>query len=60
VENRIAYARQYYNDAVLTFNNATGTVPRNMIAAMAGMRRPPTSRPPVPNATPPRSGSSVR
>jgi LemA protein len=37
-ENRIAYARQYYNDAVLTFNNAISTVPRNMIAGMASMK----------------------
>ncbi|GLX00859.1 LemA family protein [Microtetraspora sp. NBRC 16547] len=35
-ENRIAYSRQYYNDAVLTYNNAIQTVPANIIAGMTG------------------------
>jgi LemA protein len=35
-ENRIAYARQYYNDAVLTYNNAVQTVPTTIVAGMAG------------------------
>ncbi|GED90666.1 LemA family protein [Streptomyces sp. 6-11-2] len=35
-ENRIAYARQYYNDAVLTYNNAVQTVPANVIAGLTG------------------------
>ncbi|MBO3750987.1 LemA family protein [Streptosporangiaceae bacterium NEAU-GS5] len=35
-ENRIAYARQYYNDAVLGYNNAIQTVPANIIAGMTG------------------------
>jgi LemA protein len=35
-ENRIAYARQYYNDAVLTYNNAIQTVPTNIVAGMTG------------------------
>jgi LemA protein len=37
-ENRVAYSRQYYNDAVLTFNNAIQTVPRNVVAALTAMR----------------------
>jgi LemA protein len=37
-ENRIAYSRQYYNDAVLTYNNAIQVVPGNVIAGMARMR----------------------
>ncbi|MEW9530081.1 LemA family protein [Microbispora sp. NPDC049125] len=35
-ENRIAYSRQYYNDAVLTYNNAIQTVPANVVAGMTG------------------------
>ncbi|MFE4415804.1 LemA family protein [Streptomyces sp. NPDC056821] len=35
-ENRIAYSRQYYNDAVLTYNNAIQTVPANVIAGLTG------------------------
>jgi LemA protein len=38
-ENRIAYARQYYNDAVLTYNNAVQTVPTNIVASMSGFRQ---------------------
>jgi LemA protein len=37
-EDRAAYARQYYNDAVLSYNNAIGTVPRSIFAAMFGFR----------------------
>lgn len=32
VENKIAYARQFYNDAVLQFNNAVTTVPGVFLA----------------------------
>src|SRR5690606_27369106 len=32
VENKIAYARQFYNDAVLQYNNAIETVPGNLLA----------------------------
>ena len=35
-ENRIAYSRQYYNDAVLTYNSAAQTVPTNIVAGMFG------------------------
>ena len=35
-ESKIAYARQYYNDAVLGMNNATGTFPSNIFAAVLG------------------------
>ncbi len=31
-ENKISFARQYYNDSVMTYNNAIGTVPSNVIA----------------------------
>jgi LemA protein len=31
-ENRIAFARQHYNDSVLAYNNAVQTVPSNVVA----------------------------
>ncbi len=33
-ENKIAFARQFYNDSVLSYNNKTQTVPSNIIAGM--------------------------
>jgi LemA protein len=33
-ENKISFARQFYNDSVLTYNNAIQTVPSNLIAGM--------------------------
>ena len=33
-ENKIAFARQFYNDSVLTFNNKIQTFPSNLIAGM--------------------------
>ncbi|WP_084435916.1 LemA family protein [Aldersonia kunmingensis] len=35
-ENRIAYSRQYYNDAVLTYNTSVQSVPSNIIAGSFG------------------------
>jgi len=35
-ENRIAVARQIYNDAVLTYNNSVQTVPTNIVAGVSG------------------------
>jgi LemA protein len=37
-ENRIAYARQFFNDAVLDYNNRLQTVPSNLIAGACGFR----------------------
>jgi LemA protein len=36
--DRAAYARQYYNDAVLTYNNAVTTVPQSVFAAVFKFR----------------------
>jgi LemA protein len=36
--DRAAYARQYYNDAVLTYNNAVTTVPQKVFAAVFRFR----------------------
>lgn len=35
-ENKIAFARQFYNDTVLKYNNAVETFPANLIAGMTG------------------------
>ena len=35
-ESRITYARQYYNDAVLTYNNSVQTVPTSLFAGSLG------------------------
>jgi LemA protein len=37
-EDRAAYARQYYNDAVLTYNNAVTAVPQSILAAIFKFR----------------------
>ena len=37
-EDRAAYARQYYNDTVLTYNNAVSTVPQSIFAAIFKFR----------------------
>jgi LemA protein len=36
IEGKIAYARQFYNDSVLSYNNGIQTFPGNMIAGMFG------------------------
>ncbi len=35
-ENKIAIARQIYNDSVLTYNNSVETVPSNLVARLTG------------------------
>jgi LemA protein len=37
-ENRVAYARQAYNDAGMRYNNAVETVPSNLIAGQFGFQ----------------------
>ena len=37
-ENKIVYARQSYNDCVLTYNNAIQTFPGNLVAGIGGFR----------------------
>jgi LemA protein len=37
-EDKIAYARQFYNSAVQTFNTSTQTIPTNIIAGVGGFR----------------------
>lgn len=36
IENKIAYARQHYNDAILTYNNTVETVPAVVFAKAMG------------------------
>jgi LemA protein len=38
-EDRTAYARQYYNDAVLSYNNSVHTIPTVLIASPLGFRQ---------------------
>ncbi len=38
VEEKIAYARQFYNDTVLKYKDATETFPTNVIASMFGFK----------------------
>ncbi len=40
-ENRIAFARQFYNDSVMEYNTACGTFPRNLLATLLGFRPAP-------------------
>ena len=54
IENKIAYARQYYNDSVLSYNNMITTVPGRWIAGRMGRTKtreyleiPETDRKPV-------------
>jgi len=35
-ENRIAFARQFYNDEVMKYNTAQSTFPRNLFAGLLG------------------------
>jgi LemA protein len=37
-ENKISFARQFYNDSVLNYNNKTQMFPSNVIAGMAGFK----------------------
>jgi LemA protein len=37
-EGKIAYARQFYNDSVMTYNTATQTFPNNAVAGMFGFK----------------------
>ncbi len=37
-ENRISFARQYYNDSVLKYNNTTQTIPYNVVARAFGFK----------------------
>ncbi|MBN2067156.1 MAG: LemA family protein [Candidatus Diapherotrites archaeon] len=39
-ENKIAYARQFYNDSAMQFNTAIAQVPGNIVAAIFGLAKP--------------------
>ena len=41
IESKIAYARQFYNDTVLSFNTKIAVIPWNMIANMMGYKERP-------------------
>ena len=37
-EDRIAYARQFYNDSVMKYDNKIQSIPSNIIAGMFGFK----------------------
>jgi LemA protein len=39
IENKIAYARQFYNDSILTYNNLVETFPGTMFASVLGKKK---------------------
>jgi LemA protein len=39
-ENKIAYARQFYNDSAMQFNTAIAVFPNNVVAGMFGFSKP--------------------
>lgn len=41
IENKIAYARQHYNDTVLEFNNLVTTIPGSLFAGLLGKKERP-------------------
>jgi LemA protein len=41
IEDKIAYARQFYNDAILTYNNTATTFPGKLFASMYGKKEKP-------------------
>lgn len=41
IEDKIAYARQFYNDAILTYNNTTTTFPGKVFASIYGRKEKP-------------------
>lgn len=38
-ENKISYARQFYNDTVMKYNISIQTIPKNIVAALAGFQK---------------------
>ena len=38
-EDKISYARQFYNDTVLQYNNKVEVIPTNIIAGMFGFKK---------------------
>ena len=38
VEEKISYARQFYNDTVMTYNNKVQMFPSNIIASLFGFK----------------------
>jgi len=38
-ENKIAFARQSFNDAVMSYNNKCEMMPSNLVASMFGFKR---------------------
>lgn len=41
IEDKVAYARQYYNDSILSYNNLVTTMPGNIFASMFNRKEKP-------------------
>ena len=39
IEDKVAFARQYYNDSILSFNNSVGTFPGAFFAGLYGKKK---------------------
>ena len=39
IEDKVAYARQYYNDGIMSYNNSTTTVPGMWFASLYGFKK---------------------
>lgn len=39
IEDKVAFARQYYNDSILSFNNSVSTFPGAMFASLYGKKK---------------------
>ena len=39
IEDKISYARQFYNDAVMVYNNKIQVIPSNIVAAICGFKQ---------------------
>ena len=59
-ENRIAFARQAFNDAVLDYNNAAQQAPATSSPACSGSGPRRCSKPPAPTPSAKRSASAPR
>jgi len=53
-ENKVGFARQHYNDAVLAYNNAVTTLPGALFAGPMGKARKPMLEIPAPDREVPR------
>jgi LemA protein len=49
-ENKVAFSRQAYNDAVMSYNNLRESIPTNILAGMFSFQAAQSLEPPKPEA----------